>query len=194
VEWAGRNLSTPFNHRAPIDFIVTSDLKRARATAELLAAQLDISAPHLLEPGLREYDVGTWSGLTRTEIEARWPDALAAFDRGELDAPPGGESRADFDRRVRRSAARVCDLILQRRAHGTLIVTHGGVIRSIARSAGVPEIHIAHLAGYEGRAELGGITDLRPVSLLPRLDRPGGGRRPAAFADEGDADGEQDAL
>src|SRR5215211_9126850 len=49
----------------------SSPLRRALETAEIVAAS------HGLEPvtvdGLREVDVGSWSGLTRAEIEQRFP-------------------------------------------------------------------------------------------------------------------------
>lgn len=163
------------------DLMISSDLKRARSTAERLAACFDTSPPHLLEPAWREYDVGEWSGLTRSEIEARWPDQLAAFDSGRLDSPPGGESRAAFDERVRRAAALLSEMVLARQARTCLVVTHGGVIRSLARSAGVPEVHIGHLSGYQARVVPGGVTGLEPVSLVPALpaEAPDGGEQDA---------------
>src|SRR5919109_2812903 len=57
---------------ASITAVWTSDLVRARRTGELIAKRLGLDAVHD-EPRLRERDVGAWSGLTRDEIEARWP-------------------------------------------------------------------------------------------------------------------------
>ena len=51
------------------------------------------------DPAAYEADmahVGEWTGLTRDEIEARWPGALDAWRRGDLLAPPGGERNEDF--------------------------------------------------------------------------------------------------
>src|SRR5918995_495099 len=61
---------------APVDAVVSSDLERARTTAELMAAVLDAGAVRV-EPGLRERDVGDFTGLTRAEIEERWPGVLS---------------------------------------------------------------------------------------------------------------------
>src|ERR687894_225034 len=63
---------------APVDAVVSSDLQRARATAELMAVALglDPAAVHV-EPDVRERDVGDFTGLTRAEIEERWPGVLA---------------------------------------------------------------------------------------------------------------------
>src|SRR3974390_1149426 len=55
------------------DLVVTSDLLRARQTAERLLDSLEIDVECRVEPGLREFDAGEWSGLTRDQIEQRWP-------------------------------------------------------------------------------------------------------------------------
>lgn len=160
----------------PFDLVITSDLQRARLTGELLAAAgADAGAPPdpgrpsprlMVEPGLREFHVGDWSGLTRTEIEQRWPSQLALFDSGGLPAAPGGESRADFDDRIQVAAHRVSRLIDRHRPARTLIVTHGGVIRSLVRNAGLQERHVPNLAGYGGVAGPNGLALQFPVDLL----------------------------
>src|SRR5215212_2370289 len=61
---------------APVDAVVSSDLQRARVSAELMAAVLEIDEVHI-ERDLRERDVGDFTGLTRAEIEERWPGSLS---------------------------------------------------------------------------------------------------------------------
>src|ERR687894_1848010 len=61
---------------APVDAVVSSDLQRARETAELMAAVLEVDDV-LVETDLRERDVGDFTGLTRAEIEERWPGILS---------------------------------------------------------------------------------------------------------------------
>ena len=39
---------------------------------------------------LGEYDVGEWSGLTKPQIEERWPGQQAAWFGGRLATTPGG--------------------------------------------------------------------------------------------------------
>lgn len=160
----------------PFELVVTSDLRRARLTGELLATG---GAPNgaapgsgrpaprvMVDPGLREFHVGDWSGLTRFQIEQRWPSQLALFDSGALSAAPGGESRADFDARIRAAAHRVAQLIGRHRSARTLIVAHGGVIRSLLRNAGMQERHIPNLAGYGGVAGPNGLSLQFPLDLL----------------------------
>lgn len=62
--------------------IVSSPLGRAWSTAKIICEVLGIS-PRRIESDSRlaEIDLGSWSGLTREEIEARWPDALNGSSR-----------------------------------------------------------------------------------------------------------------
>ena len=122
---------------------VSSDLQRARRTAELAGAALGLG-PVQVEPGLREYDVGEWSGLTRAEIETRWPGALDEWRQGRLVAMPGGETRSAFEARIAETMARLAD----RFPGGTvLVITHGGVISTLERALGAAQRRLAHLGG-----------------------------------------------
>jgi len=118
---------------AGIALLAASDLARARETAAIVGARLGL-AP-VLEPALREHDVGAWSGLTRAEVEARWPEELARFRAGDLAfAPGGGESRLVLRARVHAALAR-----LEVRAAGPLaLVSHLGVLRALD-----PDAHVA---------------------------------------------------
>lgn len=110
--------------------VVTSDLLRAKRTAELL-----FGMPGRIiadEPGLREYHYGVFEGLTRQEIQAKYPTEFVRWHHDEaIDfAPPGGESRAQV--RVRVEAA--IDKWLLTHPHPNLVVvTHGGVLRQLLR-------------------------------------------------------------
>lgn len=108
--------------------IVHSGMLRTKRTAEVLAEGLDVQVEE--EPGLKEYDVGEWSGLTRPEIERRWPGALDAWFQGRLPATPGGESREHFASRLLDAVRRVT---LTHPGGTVLCVTHGGAIRTLQR-------------------------------------------------------------
>lgn len=130
---------------APLGFsaIVASDLVRARRTAEILAAILGL--PVQVEPGLREIDVGDWSGLTRPEIEAGWPGELADWSEGRSEAPPGGESRHHLASRARGTIVRVAGTAPA--GDRLLLVTHGALIRNLDRALGLPPQSIGNLVG-----------------------------------------------
>ena len=124
--------------------VVASDLVRARRTGEIVAEALNLGAV-VVCPDLREYDVGDWSGLTKPEIEQRWPGQQAAWFGGRLTTTPGGEGRAPFARRVLGAARRVA--AAAEPGSVLLVVTHGGVIRALERATGSPPVTIANLCG-----------------------------------------------
>lgn len=118
--------------------IWTSDLVRAARTAEILADGLGTDLPHA-DTRLRERDAGEWSGLTRAEIDERWPGYLA-----ERRAPPGFEDDAHLGDRA--------EVVLREiaRAHPgatILVVTHGGVIRTLERRLNADSTPVPNLGG-----------------------------------------------
>ncbi len=116
-----------------LDCVTASDLDRARTTAAIVADALGLGRVGV-DGDLREFNVGAWEGLTRPEIERRWPDDLEAWRNGRLAATPGGETRLAFLARVEAGLARV---VASARGGGSpLVVTHGGVIRALEQLAG----------------------------------------------------------
>jgi probable phosphoglycerate mutase len=113
--------------RGGIDVIVTSPLRRARRTAEAVAAATDV--PLQVEDGLAETDFGKWEGLTFAEASARWPDELSAWLRSADVAPPGGESFAATARRV---AAALDRLLAEHQFQTLLLVSHVTPIKTLA--------------------------------------------------------------
>lgn len=130
----------------PVGFtgVVSSDLRRARRTAELAAGVIGLGDAVQIDGGLREYDVGEWSGLTRAQIEAQWPGALEDWRQGRLVATPGGEIRDTF---VARIAAAVTRVAAAQPDGIVLVITHGGVVSAMERSLGADQRRLAHLGG-----------------------------------------------
>ena len=151
---------------ARFEVVVSSDLERARRTVELIVEVLHLAVPHWIETGLREYDVGEWSGCTREQIEARWPGAPAHFTSDVLFTPPGGESRTHFDDRVVAAGRRVGAAAATEGLGRMLVVAHGGVVRSLARAAGQPDYRVGHLAGYRGWYTEAGLFPASRVNLV----------------------------
>jgi probable phosphoglycerate mutase len=111
-----------------IERIVSSDLARAWQTAEIVSAALRL--PFERDPRWRERDIGAWTGLTREQIQARWPEDYAHFRAHEEHARPGGgESNA-----MLRARAQAALAALRARHAGArvLVVTHRGIARMLA--------------------------------------------------------------
>jgi len=139
AERAARDLAT-----LRPDRIVSSDLRRARDTAEALASLAGLSVS--TDPDLRETFAGSWQGLLRDEIIARDGDLFARWASGEDVRPGGGESRLEVAARVSGSVRRHLDQVPP---GGTLVVaTHGGAARAgIGSLLGLPIEHWTVLGG-----------------------------------------------
>ncbi len=115
----------------PLAAIYSSDLDRARATAEAVAVHHGI--PVGTDAGLRERGFGRLEGLTWAEIESLHPDdALAWRKRHPEFAPPGGESLLRFRERI---VSTVHTLAARHLGQQVLIVVHGGVLDVLYRDA-----------------------------------------------------------
>ena len=130
----------------------SSDLHRARHTAELLGARRGLAR---LDPRLRERHAGEWEGLTRDAIEAGWPGFLAEHRR-----PAGWE---DDEPLLDRALAALTDVAARDPGRRVVVVTHGGVIRALERRCGADELPVPNLGGRW--VELGG----GPVVLGERV-------------------------
>jgi len=139
--------------------IATSDLERARMTAEIIAGSLGMSTLPA-DPRFRETHVGEWQGLTADEIETQWPGYLDSHMR-----PPGFEDDASIIGRV---GAALGDLARAFPHEEVLCVAHAGVLRVMRRHLGVPDRRIPNLGGCyftihggdAARIEAGGIVEL----------------------------------
>ncbi len=120
------------------DLIISSDLSRARETADILAGFTDCDV--LIDPSLRETYAGGWEGLTDVEIRAQFADEWAAGRRGEVIRRGGGELDDEVVARVTAAIERALEKIPPT---GTLVVvSHGGAGRlAIAGLLGLPKEH-----------------------------------------------------
>lgn len=107
--------------------IVSSDLRRARETAEAVGEALTICVE--TDRRLRERDLGVWSGLQTHQVRAGWPEAFEALRRGDPSLrPPKGETLLEVRARVR-------EWLTETRARDPentlLAVSHGALLRAL---------------------------------------------------------------
>jgi broad specificity phosphatase PhoE len=167
-----------------LDAVYSSDLRRARETAEAVARAQELVVVQL--PELREVDVGSWEGLTRAGAETRFPDGFRRWLAGGT-GWDDGESYGEM-------SARVLDAVdgIARENEGgrVLIVSHGGPIRAIHGAAlGMDVEAYRRVRPVEPNARLsavcveaGRLSELCPAGRIDELlARDQEERRKAAF-------------
>jgi alpha-ribazole phosphatase len=118
-----------WNEAAEIHCVWSSPLQRCAKPAQVLAAQWHL--PHRIDSRLLEISYGRWEGRQWKEIERVEANAFQAWMTDwERRGPPGGESAAAVEARVRswwESLARDRDEVL---------IAHAGVIRALTVLSG----------------------------------------------------------
>ncbi len=121
---------------AQLSAIYSSDLQRARITAETIATHHGLEVQQ--DPAWRESNMGEWEGRTLSELHEEAPDLVTQlFSDPASFAYPGGESFADFTSRI----SATMDQLLTEHSNGgeIALVAHGGVCRVIIGSVlGMP--------------------------------------------------------
>ena len=130
--------------------VLSSDLRRAQATAEALG--LDPRP----EPRLREFHYGVWEDLPFDAPQVDRGLARAFWENPGDVRPPGGESWNDV-------ASRVGAVLEEPRAGTVVAVAHMGVIMAA----------LAHATGMPARAALS--FRIAPLSLTRMTDHGSGG-------------------
>jgi broad specificity phosphatase PhoE len=112
--------------KTTFDLLICSPLQRARRTAELIGEQIGLTVTTMDERWV-ERDIGEWSGLTTSEIEAKWPGMLDAWRNDGIEQLPGGEREAEMTTRVTEVLEELLQSLDGKRA---LVITHGGVLHT----------------------------------------------------------------
>jgi broad specificity phosphatase PhoE len=135
-----------------IDFIYSSELKRAADTADIIAARHNLKI--ITCPELREVDFGRLEGLEFNEIHRQFPEVEKMWlARDPALVYPDGESLTDFENRVMTFEARLDN----HRANETiLVIAHAGVLRTL----------ICQLLGLEMKNHWSLRIDLASLSII----------------------------
>jgi probable phosphoglycerate mutase len=156
------------------DALYASDLLRACQTAAPIAGELAL--PAVTESGLREQNFGRVDGMRVADIQREHPQAWAGWLRFEEDfAMPEGESTRTFHARVMDAVRR---LVAAHPAQTVVVVTHGGVLDMIyrtARSLGlngprqseIPNAGLNRIRVREGGMDILSWADTRHLADLP---------------------------
>jgi broad specificity phosphatase PhoE len=118
-----------------LDAVYSSDLQRARETAETVARAKSLTVQTTAD--LREVDVGSWAGLTRADAEARFPERYALWLQGR-EGWEDGETYKAMSERVVRAIQRIAKAHDEQRV---LVVAHGGSIRAVHAAALGVDVH-----------------------------------------------------
>lgn len=124
--------------------VVSSDLRRARHTAECVARRFGLEV--VLDPALREQALGRWQGLTRDDVRARFPDEFQAWWRDPGVRRGGGESAGELGVRVAGALANAVELGAP--GSSVIVVSHGLALQAgLGRLAAAGTIRHDHRAG-----------------------------------------------
>ncbi|MCC7450910.1 MAG: histidine phosphatase family protein [Anaerolineae bacterium] len=116
--------------KEPIIVVYASPLDRTLETARILAE------PHRLDvipqDSLREMSYGRWEGLTRAEVETRYPDEYAAWEEDPYTfAPEGGETGLTV---TARALPGLLSIVKNHPDGHVLVVAHKAIIRLLLSS------------------------------------------------------------
>ncbi|MGE5361692.1 MAG: histidine phosphatase family protein [Bacteroidales bacterium] len=136
----GRHQAERLSARLADDRIAAAYCSPMRRTIETAAI---IARPHNLalsaREGLREIHHGRWEGLTRSEVEARYPEEYEAWEADPFTfAPLGGESGVSV---MARALPVIRDIVVSHANQHVLIVSHKATLRLL----------ISSLLGFDAR-------------------------------------------
>jgi len=144
------------------DRVISSDLRRAVDTAEVVAAACGL--PVKFDARLRETHLGHWQGRTVAEIDRDYPGAIAAWRSDPAWAPPGGESRIAVVTRSRPVVDELEAEFADARSETALLVAHGGMIAGLV--TGLMDLPPSTWPSF------GGLGNCRWAVLARRDDHP----------------------
>jgi broad specificity phosphatase PhoE len=146
-----------------IEAVYTSPLSRARETAEIVAARVGLEPVAL--PELREVDTGSWSGLSRADVETRFPEGFTRWRSGGS----GWEDGETYEEMAERVIGALRAIAEDHPDGRVLIISHGGPIRAIhAAAEGLAITDYRRLKPVEPNARLSAVA--LENGRLTRLD------------------------
>ncbi len=113
-----------------MDVVYCSPLSRALETARIVAGACKLEP--ILRDGLREIEHGHWDGLTRREVEDRFPTEYSSWEEDPFTfAPEGGESGIAV---LARALPVIREIVTGHAGRRVLVVSHKATLRLILSS------------------------------------------------------------
>ncbi|MEN1975027.1 histidine phosphatase family protein [Cellulomonas sp. P4] len=122
--WQAETAAAALASRYAPTRIVSSDLGRARETAQALADRTGL--PVHTDTRVRERSFGEWEGMTSAEIAERWPEQHAAWVSGREPERVGAETRVDVLARMVEGVTELAGAL--ERDDTLVVVSHGAAI------------------------------------------------------------------
>ncbi|MBQ7618400.1 MAG: histidine phosphatase family protein [Desulfovibrio sp.] len=123
--------SLPLTFWQKLQLVLCSDLRRCQESAQLLLRAKPKACPLpplKIEAKFREISLGAWEGLSKSEIQKRWPGQWEERGQNLANfAPPSGESFKELSERVLDSL----NFWGQEPGELLCLVTHAGVMRVV---------------------------------------------------------------
>ncbi|ULO06576.1 histidine phosphatase family protein [Paenibacillus sp. 19GGS1-52] len=113
------------------DFIYSSDLLRAKQTAEVIATRLGIEITGLV-PGIREMSGGLIEGTLETERVERWGSEWKSLELG----------LESFEAGLLRGSQAIKEIAGKHPGAKILVVSHGAILRSTLKGL-IPELDVS---------------------------------------------------
>lgn len=133
-----------------IDVVYSSDLARARETAEIIAGRLGLEVR--VDERLRERGFGGWEGLTADEIGSRDTDGYRRWRSGDGAGAEDAEAHEALASRVQDFLE---DVIRRHPREDVLVIAHGGSVRVIqALAAGLDYVRDRRTLPAVGNCEV----------------------------------------
>jgi broad specificity phosphatase PhoE len=112
------------NLGVPFEKILTSPLKRAISSAEIISAKLKIPV-EVFEYVKERNTYGILSGMVKDEAALRYPDQVERYENGEY--VDGSERVEDVESRAKRALELLKDMKLE----NVVVLTHGNFLKAL---------------------------------------------------------------
>lgn len=127
--WQAARLGERLRHEG-MTAVYCSPFPRTVETARIVAGACAVKIE--TQDGLREIGHGHWEGLTRKEVEERYPDEYAAWEEDPFTfAPEGGESGVEV---LARALPVIREIVTRHKGQRVVVVSHKATIRLVLSS------------------------------------------------------------